>query len=673
MKYRPEIDGLRFLAVFIVIVYHIRLNLFDINIFQGGFIGVDVFFVISGYLITSIILEDINKNQFNLFNFFERRIRRIIPLLIFISLFFLIIAVIILGGQSLVDLANTVLSSIFFYSNFFFIFKEVEYGVDTNSINPFLHTWSLSIEEQYYILFPLFIILIKKNINFLKISILIFFIMSLVLCIQGYQNYPNVNFFLFSSRIWEILLGSILAFIPKYKFKNIYPSNLLTTAGLILILISAIYFNDIDEKFPSSKNLIPTLGTALIIYFGSQQKNLISKILSFKLFVFFGKVSFSLYLIHMPVISLIRNTDIVSGTVINKFLAMIFILMFSIFTYFFIEKIFRNKVIISKKTLYKYILLAYIILISLIFYINFKNGDVFPIEEKYDLLLSTGKYHEINKISNDCIDHKITTDELKKNEFICSYNKSSNKKIFLIGDSYMINLADVLISNYPKYNYQVHITSGCFFLPNYNKRNKWSKNIDKLCNKDEFSKIKNILLSNKNSVFIFNHRIQVYLENSFFFPDTEWDYYYEDLENNKKIISSKFVNEYRKLTEGNNKIFLIYPTPELEFRPYDKVNNIITLSRFKDNDAYQEIKKIGVKYSDYIKRSKNSIDMYDIALNQNIYKIDPSEFICNEKNDDLCKIIQSNGILYEDDNHLSKFGSQRLAKVIIQKLFNMNF
>ena len=116
--------------------------------------------------------------------------------------------------------------------------------------------------------------------------------MSLVLCIQGYQNYPNVNFFLFSSRIWEILLGSILAFIPAYKFKNIYSSNLLTTAGLILILISAIYFNDIDEKFPSSKNLIPTLGTALIIYFGSQQKNLISKILSFKLFVFFGKVSF---------------------------------------------------------------------------------------------------------------------------------------------------------------------------------------------------------------------------------------------------------------------------------------------------------------------------------------------------------------------------------------------
>ena len=125
MKYRPEIDGLRFLAVFIVIIYHIRLNLFDINIFQGGFIGVDVFFVISGYLITSIILEDVNKNQFDLFNFFERRIRRIIPLLTFISLFFLIIAVIILGGQSLVDLANTVLSSIFFYSNFFLYLKKL--------------------------------------------------------------------------------------------------------------------------------------------------------------------------------------------------------------------------------------------------------------------------------------------------------------------------------------------------------------------------------------------------------------------------------------------------------------------------------------------------------------------------------------------------------------------
>ncbi len=668
MKYRPEIDGLRFIAVFIVIIYHIRLNLLDTNIFQGGFIGVDIFFVISGYLITSLIIEDIQKNQFSVIGFFERRIRRIIPLLTFVSLFFLLVSIVILRGNSLLELSNTIFSSIFFFSNYFFIFNEVQYGVDSNSINPFLHTWSLSIEEQYYIIFPLLILLLKKRLTFLKVSILTIFLISLFLCINGFKNYPNINFFLFSSRIWEILLGSLIALIPTYKTKNELTSNLLTSIGIILILFSSFYFNDIDENFPSLKNLIPTIGTALFIYFSNGNNDLVSKFLSLKLFTFLGKISFSLYLIHMPVITLIRNTDLVSGTIINKSIAVFFIFIFSIFTYFFIEKRFRDRNLVSKKNLFKSIFIIYIVLISLISFINYKKGEIFPIQKKYENILQTSEKNEIDKDLEKCIDKKIENNSLN-----CSFYPEQNQKIFLIGDSSMINLADVLIKDYPRYNYQVHITTGCLFLPNYNKLNLWNNKIDSLCNEIEFDKIKNILLQNKNSIFIFNYRIQVYLENSYYSPDSKWDFFYESKKNNKGINFNDFVNSYQEFDQNDNKIFIIFPIPELDFQPYDDINNILTLSRIKDIDIYEKILELGINHSDYLSRSKSSIDLYNSMLNENVIKIDPSEFICKDINLNHCKVLFDDGILYEDDYHLSKFGSKKLATMIMNRLFNLNF
>ena len=672
MKYRPEIDGLRFIAVFIVIIYHIRLNLLDTNIFAGGFVGVDIFFVISGYLITSLIIEDVKKNQFSVIDFFVRRIRRIIPLLTFVSLFFLLVSMIILRGNNLLELSNTILSSIFFFSNYFFIFKEVQYGVDSNSINPFLHTWSLSIEEQYYIFFPLLVLLLKKKLTFLKLSIITIFLMSLYLCIYGFKNYPNINFFLFSSRIWEILLGSLIALMPNYKIKNKLTTNFFTIFGIILILYSSFYFNDIDENFPSLKNLIPTIGTAIFIYFGNGNNDLVSKFLSLKLFSFLGKISFSLYLIHMPVITLIRNTDLVSGTIINKSIAVIFIFIFSIFTYFFIEKIFRDRNLVSRKNLFKSIFIIYILLISLISFISFKNGEIFSIQEKYGNILQTAKKNEIDKDLEKCIDRNINPN-IEKDFLVCSFYPEKNQRIFLIGDSSMTNLADTLIKEYPKYNYQVHITTGCLFLPEYNKRNLWSNRIDKLCNKIEFNKVKNILLQNNNSIFIFNHRIQLYLENSHFSPNVKWDYYYENKKNNKMIKFSDYVKSYEDFTINNNKILIIYPIPELNFQPYEKINNILTLSRIKDFDVYKKISELGIEYSDFISRSKSSFDLYNSFINENIIKIDPSEFICRDINLNRCKVLFDDGILYEDDYHLSKFGTKKLAAMIMNKLSNFNF
>ena len=185
ITYRPEIDGLRAIAVFAVIFYHSEAELFDHNFFPGGFIGVDIFFVISGYLITSLILKELTFNKsFSFLNFYERRIRRIIPALLIVIIFSLPIAWLYLLPLDLIEYSKSILYSLGFSSNYFFYLADIEYNAQDSLLTPFLHTWSLSVEEQYYIIFPIFLIVIFK---FLKKYLL--FILSIVLSCSTNSNF----------------------------------------------------------------------------------------------------------------------------------------------------------------------------------------------------------------------------------------------------------------------------------------------------------------------------------------------------------------------------------------------------------------------------------------------------------------------------------------------------
>ena len=181
--YRPEIDGLRAIAVAAVIIYHAQIKLFNLHFFQGGFIGVDIFFVISGYLITSIILNELmKKGSFSFKFFYERRVRRILPVLLFVMLVSLPFAWIYLFPSGITDFSKSVLYSIGFGSNFYFHYSGQEYGALGGLFKPFLHTWSLSVEEQYYILFPIIVIVIFKYFRkYLIHTLIIGFIISLLI------------------------------------------------------------------------------------------------------------------------------------------------------------------------------------------------------------------------------------------------------------------------------------------------------------------------------------------------------------------------------------------------------------------------------------------------------------------------------------------------------------
>ena len=197
--YRPEIDGLRSIAVISVILYHLQISFDDFKILKGGFLGVDIFFVISGYLITSIIYNEILiSNKFSFINFYERRIRRLLPALIFITFASFFLAWKYMMPTNFVDYSKSIIYSVFFSSNLFFYFSELEYIQEDALLTPFLHTWSLAVEEQFYILFPIFFLIIIKFFKKSLIHILITIsVISLIFASYFSNIYPTSSFILY--------------------------------------------------------------------------------------------------------------------------------------------------------------------------------------------------------------------------------------------------------------------------------------------------------------------------------------------------------------------------------------------------------------------------------------------------------------------------------------------
>lgn len=302
MIYRREIDGLRALAVLPVILFHAGFKAFS-----GGFVGVDIFFVISGYLITSIILDENDRNHFTFKDFYLRRARRILPAL------FLVIAVCFPFAWlwylpiDMKEFSQSVVATTTFLSNFFFWLRTGYFDTEAE-LKPLLHTWSLAVEEQYYLIFPvLFIWLIsfQRKWAFWILSVLV--ISSLAYAQWLSTKNPSTNFFLFPSRLWELLIGALIALCLFQQSKPIGSSatrQIASSIGCILILSSVFLFSH-DTPYPSLYTLLPTCGAALIILFADKE-NIVGKILSNRILVGLGMVSYSAYLWHQPLLAFAR-------------------------------------------------------------------------------------------------------------------------------------------------------------------------------------------------------------------------------------------------------------------------------------------------------------------------------------------------------------------------------
>lgn len=441
MKYRPEIDGLRAVAVIPVILFHAGFS-----VFKGGFVGVDVFFVISGYLIASIILSEMEQGTFSLANFYERRARRILPALFVVMLFSLPFAWFLMLPGDMRQFSQGLVAVCLFSSNILF-WRQSGYWDVASEARPLLHTWSLAVEEQYYVFFPLFLMFMWR---FGKRWILGVFTavagVSLAMAQWGAYYKPSPTFYLLPTRGWELAIGAGIAFYFLYRrqsnrifLPHQWLDEILGVFGFLLIAYAVFVFDD-TTPFPSLYALLPTLGTGLIILFSSSQ-TIVGRWLSTRPLVAIGLISYSAYLWHQPLLAFARHQALLEPSRLTVFVMVCLSIPLAYLSWQYVEKPFRDKRLFNRKKIFLYALTASVafIIIGLIGY--FTNGF--------------GNRFTKSRLSAYEIERKLQINpglsETCENKFTLSSECRTNNKpeILIWGDSHAMHLVRAITASKP--------------------------------------------------------------------------------------------------------------------------------------------------------------------------------------------------------------------------------
>jgi len=631
MIYRPEIDGLRAFAVIPVILYHAGFNLFS-----GGFIGVDIFFVISGYLITSIILKELESSDFKLLNFYERRARRILPALFFVVLCCFPFAWLYLWGDYFTDFFKSIIYVATFTSNMFF-WNEIDYFSLSAYLMPLLHTWSLAVEEQYYIIFPLFMMaswsLGKRKII---LSLSFFFCVSLLLSHYGAYNFSSANFYFFPTRSWEILLGVFTAFYSKYSTMNqsfIFRETLSTT-GFTMIIFSIFIFNA-SSPLPSLLSIIPTIGTVLLILFANP-KTFAYKILSYNLFVKIGLISYSAYLWHHPIFSFHKFIFPFSNNFEIKFLLIFLTFFLANITFHFIETPFRNRKKLPQKSILK---LSIVSIMSMIIFglIGMKNiNHNISFSQRFDKLEYIFDNKKLQRDSWNIIGQKVgvyypnygVSDNLIDNALWFDSSQVNKTNVLIVGNSHSKDFYNVLhFSATAKDKIQLA---------------RYGANISQI--DASFFQSKNYIASDIVAlVSLFNNDDLVSLDGII----------QDILADNKKIILfssifQKFPREF--VTEIDELIYPKLQSNDIQSASFE-INDFYTKSYFNNDWIDEERSLFSINEINELKRISKK---YDVTL------LNRMDYVCLNSSCDL--VSNQLGKLFYDNGHHTVLGAQFFAK-----------
>jgi peptidoglycan/LPS O-acetylase OafA/YrhL len=621
ISYREDINILRAVAVLSVVFYHA-----EISLFRGGWLGVDIFFVISGYLISNIIISELNEKQFSFKEFYLRRIRRILPALISTLLMSVPLAYFILSPLALLEYGKSLLSSLFFYSNYYFSTLDF-YNSEPSKFFPLLHTWSLSVEEQFYILFPgvLFVIhKFRKNNIFLYVSI-IFLSSILFNSLTG----SAVKFYLIQYRVWELLLGCIVMIISK----NIKLPNL-ALIGYLLISISLFTFDDSFVNYFEPKFIV-NFGASLVLLSPVKKFNINNFI--FTKIQKIGIYSYSIYLLHQPIFAFSRvvfkKRQIEEGYLSITILFFLLLLL-SHLNYNYVELRFIK----NYKVQLTFLLFALPIIIFSIF-INNSEGVTSQYEEVYSQI---GKYYSEDQRGG--VNPELCT---FSTQYYCQVGNQNLPSVIVIGDSHLTTLSRFLYNNldFEQYNLILFIEQGCPFFLTGGKSERGSCATKEKEN-DIFS------LMNPNSTIVYGGRFPRYL-NGYDFK-TDYGSIEDDIKPNPFLIEdiSKSIEYISKNTEVG---LVLFPIPELGFYPLEYY--LYEFKEVGENLSYN--RKYWDQYSSKINEYLENITY------PNIKKIESDKIFCDSFIQNMCTASYDNKIFYWDDDHLSYDGTALIGERLL--------
>ena len=634
VKYRPEIDGLRAIAVLAVVFFHL-----DVKFFDGGYVGVDVFFVISGYLIGSIILSKYYSGTWSAYEFYFKRAKRILPLYYFVVLVTLLTGWFVMNSISYEQLARNVIASTLFLSNLY-LHEHSGYFDIASELNPLVHTWSLSIEEQFYFLLALSLIILRKIFFLNAVLVILFFISIYSALFNFYENETNI-FYLSLPRAWELLAGYFLSLASREKT---FRSDLLAIIGLALIFIG-IFSLDSYTPFPGLATLLPVIGTVLIIFF-CKEGGFAYKFLSSKLMVKVGILSFGIYLWHQPIAVYLRlvMVEITYG------LFVVIVLLGSIITAYFSYNFIEAPIRYSEKISARFFWwgLAITTFLILVFTISAQDNNGFAKDEIPISLIPPSKSLEID--------------------------------IYLLGDSHAGHLAPGLreITHGRVFDFSI---PSCIPYRNLDRtdhrgeRGSCAASTNKALNKLQHVE--------KRSIVIFSSLGQANIEATPFkgLDKGRYKEFHMELINNPSLTGleaykTSLFNTLREVENNPNLVPIFFlDIPELGIPGGCNVlaKEIdfggLTISDWATESAIPMSECVSLR-SEYDERARKYRSIMEEAKgkSKNVFWFDPVEYMCDSL---YCYGFNEHGLIYSDHDHLNKNGSYYLASKLLNYLENI--
>ena len=617
IPFRNDINGLRAIAVIIVVLYHA-----DFVLFKGGWLGVDMFFVISGYLISNIIVSELNLGIFSFRKFYLRRIRRIVPALVFTLLFTIPFGYWLLSPKAMMEYVGSMLASLFFYANYYFQNLDF-YNAEPSKFMPLLHTWSLAIEEQYYLIFPLIAYIFYKFAKKYFFHLITFLLIASIFLNSTTTNF--VKFYQLQYRIWELLLGVLIMILSN----NISIKHL-EKIGMPLLLLPVFFFDDRMVNNIEPK-LISLIGISLVI-FSNSEETLLTKVLGHKIVYFIGISSFSIYLLHQPLFSFYRIfknkiifTDVNS---IEKIVLIFLLLALGYLSWYLIEIPFQRNL-----KIYSFSIILFLAILSISAFAFFG-------------LSSDGYSNRFKDIPNEALNKEFQMSSIylyNEDGEICSgfsafceFENKFNKKIILIGDSQAELLQQGIYSVIQNDYSFVPLAGDKFFRCNFYK-------IDLIndCEGDEKKIFEEFIEKNKGSVYIFIAS-------------------YDRYEQGWLKAEENFTNIFNKIISNENDLIVLNSVPFV-YKNQD-IKNLYNNNNF----SYGEL--IGYNLDEW-NPFRNKIIKFFEDKNLTLF-IDPTDVFCNEIIENYCVNAFKDKIYFYDNVHLSHIGIDLLIQFLFKEIEN---
>lgn len=663
MQYRREVDGLRAVAVLSVILYHANFKLFG-----GGFVGVDVFFVISGYLITGLILMDQEAGRFSLGRFYERRMRRILPALFFMMSVCLLLAWFWLLPQDMDDFAQSVVAVALYLSNVYYWLRSGYFDI-ASELKPLLHTWSLAVEEQYYLVFPFLLMAVRRWRPTGKL--MLFFLIglsSLALAHWSAPIYCGATFFLLPTRAWEFLIGAMVVVYeqarPNRAVKPLIP-DIAAALGVSLVLYGVFSF-DSKTPHPSLYTLAPVGGVALLLLFASGQ-TFVGRLLGSRLFVGLGLISYSAYLWHWPLFVFARHRSLNEPSAWSFAALSCLALLLGYLSWRYVETPFRQPGRVGRNTIFAFsgALTCGFLAVG----IAWHNGGGYRSRFSQEVLALNDASSNKNPRQARCNTGGLA---FRPPTQACVLGDGDHVVGALLGDSHADALSYALSLALQSSSLGVSQMTygGCAPSETFFRVGEF------LCGRYN-TQVMDVLNDARYRNVIMMARWTIYLEGTGF-DNGEGGVepgvaslwvdggvkrmdIGRDAQVRKLAIAESFRQSVQALLARGKHVFLVYPVPEVGWDvPKYAAKKLM----------YGQSSAVTTSYEQYRRRNATALTVFDgLGAAPNLHRIYPADFLCNgEFSRGRCGAVLKGVPLYYDDDHLSNAGASLLAADIVKAI-----